>query len=81
MGSSLIWVVYFSLMYVQQILQHKKVLIKHVVAGLQGEELGIKLAALKCVLFWSRSPQHLRTTLVDNEIWKLLLEVRWTRGG
>lgn len=58
-----------------KILQHKKVLMKHIVAGLQGEELGLKLAALKCVLFWSRSPQHLRTTLADCEIWKHLLDL------
>ena len=48
---------------------------KHIVAFLNSEVLGLKTAALKCVLFWSRSAELLRTTLYDYEIWKLLNEV------
>ena len=35
----------------------------------------MKVAALKCILFWSRSPQQLRTTLIDYEVWRPLQEV------
>ena len=65
-----------------KVLEAKKVLMKHVTSALQGEEFGMKVAALKCVLFWSRSPQLLRTTLIDYEVWRPLQEVcggdNWT---
>ena len=41
----------------------------------------MKVAALKCILFWSRSPQQLRTTLIDYEVWRPLQEVCVGEGG
>ena len=58
-----------------KVLESKKTLMKHVISALQGEEFGMKVAALKCILFWSRSPQQLRTTLIDYEAWRPLQEV------
>ena len=58
-----------------KVLESKKTLMKHVISALQGEEFGMKVAALKCILFWSRSPQQLRTTLIDYEVWRPLQEV------
>ena len=63
-----------------KVLESKKSLMKHVISALQGEEFGMKVAALKCILFWSRSPQQLRTTLIDYEVWRPLQEVCGIRG-
>ena len=64
-----------------KVLESKKTLMKHVLSALQGEEFGMKVAALKCILFWSRSPQQLRTTLIDYEEWRPLQEVCVGEGG
>ena len=64
-----------------KVLESKKTLMKHVLSALQGEEFGMKVAALKCILFWSRSPQQLRTTLIDYEVWRPLQEVCVGEGG
>ena len=72
---------FFFLLPPLKVLESKKTLMKHVLSALQGEEFGMKVAALKCILFWSRSPQQLRTTLIDYEEWRPLQEVCVGEGG
>ena len=48
---------------------------KYVGECLCGENVEVKIAACKCLHSLSRSTKLLRTTIIDNEVWKHILEV------
>lgn len=50
-------------------------LMKHVSDCLLGENVDVKIAACKCLHSLSRSTKLLRTTIIDIEVWKQVLEV------
>ena len=43
---------------------------------LAGENVEVKIAACKCLHSLSRSTKLLRTTIIDTEAWKHVVEVR-----
>ena len=48
---------------------------KHVGECLSGENVEVKIAACKCLHSLSRSTKLLRTTIIDTEAWRPILEV------
>ena len=50
-------------------------LMKYVSECLSGGNVGVKIAACKCLHSLSRSTKLLRTTIIDTEVWKHILEV------
>ena len=50
-------------------------LMKYVSDCLSGENVDVKIAACKCLHSLSRSTKLLRTTIIDIEVWKQVLEV------
>ena len=51
-------------------------LMKHISDGLMGNSVEVKVAACKCLHSLSRSTKLLRTSIIDAEVWKPVLEVR-----
>ena len=50
-------------------------LTQYVMECLSGENVEVKIAACKCLHSLSRSTKLLRTTIIDTEAWKHVLEV------
>ena len=50
-------------------------LMKYVSEGLSGENVEVRIAACKCLHSLSRSTKLLRTTIIDAEVWRPVLEV------
>ena len=53
---------------------------KHVGECLSGENVDVKIAACKCLHSLSRSTKLLRTTIIDTEAWRPVLEVHYTHS-